>query len=315
MKAEASGGHGNTGHDPGKQAEKMEPRVCVVTGLSGAGKSTALRVFEDLGFFTVDGLPASLTEEVLKMASHPSMEHFRGIALGMDIRQNNFPHDFEAAISAMKKRNIEPWILFLEANHAAQMRRYAMTRRPHPLEKEGNALETAIITERTRLSALRDRADLVLDTSEFSIHDLRRAIQKIWNSSSGQPNRINVNILSFGFKFGIPQDADMVFDFRFLPNPFFLESLRPLSGRDKLVEDYIFSFPQADEFFSRLYEFIAYVLEKMENEGRYRVTIACGCTGGRHRSVAFAEKLSETLTRAGYMVSCEHRHISLPQTS
>ncbi|MBD5539297.1 MAG: RNase adapter RapZ [Desulfovibrio sp.] len=287
------------------------PRVSIVTGLSGAGKSTALRVFEDLRHLAVDGLPASLAPEMASMMQRESMRHFKGIALGMDIRQGNFLEELNAALSELSGIGIRPQLVFLEADDKTLMRRYAATRRPHPLEREGMGLEAALHAERERLKPLREMADLVLDTSRFSIHDLRRAIQKQWNREAGVGRTLRVNILSFGFKYGIPHEADMVFDLRFLPNPYFVEDLRRLSGRDKPVADYVFASPQASEYAAKLLDLLLFLLPQMEAEGRYRVTVALGCTGGRHRSVALAEHLAQAVRQAGYPVTLEHRHLEL----
>lgn len=287
------------------------PRVSIVTGLSGAGKSTALRVFEDLRQLAVDGLPASLAPEMAAMMQRESMRHFTGIALGMDIRQGNFLEELNAALSELSGMGIRPQLVFLEADDKTLMRRYAATRRPHPLEREGMGLEAALHAERERLKPLRDMADLVLDTSRFSIHDLRRAIQKRWNHETGAGRSLRVNILSFGFKYGIPHEADMVFDLRFLPNPYFVDDLRPLSGRDKPVANYVFAAPEAREYAAKLLDLLLFLLPRMEAEGRYRVTVALGCTGGRHRSVAMAEYLAQSVRQAGYPVTLEHRHLEL----
>lgn len=285
--------------------------ACIVTGLSGAGKSTALQVFEDLRYFSVDGLPASLAPEMVGMMERPSMSHFKGIALGMDMRQNNFPDEINEALSAMTAKGIRPLLLFLEADVQELMRRYATTRRPHPLEREGMGLEAALSAERRSLRPLREMADLVIDTSHFSIHDLRRAIQKRWSGNKGKLRAIRVNVISFGFKYGVPREADLVFDLRFLPNPYFIESLRPLCGKDKAVADHVLASPAAQKFKSKLLDLLFFMLPLMEAEGRYRVAIAVGCTGGRHRSVAMAEEILQALLQADYPATLEHRHLEL----
>ena len=284
-------------------------QVCIVTGLSGAGKSTALRVFEDLRYFTVDGLPAGLAVEMVEMMRRGSMERFRGMALGMDMRQQDFLEELNVALAQLSEHGVRPILLFLEAGAQELMRRYATTRRPHPLEREGMGLEDALHEERTRLAPVREMADLVIDTSRFSIHDLRRAIQKRW--TSGKLRAIRVNVISFGFKYGVPREADFVFDLRFLPNPYFVEKLRPLSGKDKAVRDYVFASEAAQEFEKKLFDLVRFMLPQMEAEGRYRVAIAVGCTGGRHRSVATAEALFQMLRQADYPASIEHRHLEL----
>lgn len=286
-------------------------QVCIVTGLSGAGKSTALRVFEDLRYFTVDGLPAGLAVEMVEMMRRGSMERFRGMALGMDMRQQDFLEELNVALAQLSEHGVRPILLFLEAGAQELMRRYATTRRPHPLEREGMGLEDALHEERTRLAPVREMADLVIDTSRFSIHDLRRAIQKRWSRTSGKLRAIRVNVISFGFKYGVPREADFVFDLRFLPNPYFVEKLRPLSGKDKAVRDYVFASEAAQEFEKKLFDLVRFMLPQMEAEGRYRVAIAVGCTGGRHRSVATAEALFQMVRQADYPASIEHRHLEL----
>ena len=285
--------------------------VCIVTGLSGAGKSTALKVFEDMGHFVVDGLPASLAPEMVDMMSRPSMSHFKGIALGMDLRQSNFLDEINDALSDLAVVNIRPMLLFMECDAQELIRRYATTRRPHPLEREGMGLEASLLSERNSLSPLREMADLVIDTSRFSIHDLRRAIQKRWSDSKSKLRAIRVNVISFGFKYGVPREADFVFDLRFLTNPYFVEELRPMCGKDREVAQYVFEQPHAREFCVKLIDLLLFILPLMETEGRYRVTIAVGCTGGRHRSVAMAEEVTQALRQADYPVTLEHRHLEL----
>ena len=285
--------------------------VYIVTGLSGAGKSTALRVFEDLKFFTVDGLPASLAPEIIDMMHRPSMAHFRGIALGMDIRQSAFQEELARALEILATRSVKPRLWFITADVAVLIRRYAQTRRPHPLEKEGLGLEASIIAEQQQLLPLKEQADFVIDTSHYSIHDLRRLIQKTSTHGRTRLKGLRVNIISFGFKYGVPKEADFVFDLRFLTNPYFVETLRPLSGQDLAVQEYIFSNEVALTFREHIHQFFEFVLQQMEIEGRYRVAIAMGCTGGRHRSVAFAEELADFLRQADYPTSLEHRHLRL----
>jgi UPF0042 nucleotide-binding protein len=296
-----------------KKNSSGHTQVCIVTGLSGAGKSTALRVFEDLRYFTVDGLPASLALEMACMMERPSMSHFNGIALGMDMRQSNFPEEICTALDDMSAQDIKILLLFLEADTQELIRRYATTRRPHPLEGEGVGLEAALSEEYNSLKPLRDMADLVIDTSHFSIHDLRRAIQKRWSNNKNRLRTLRVNLISFGFKYGVPREADMVFDLRFLPNPYFVEELRSLSGKDSKVSEYVFASRNVLAFRDKLLELLFFMLPLMENEGRYRVAIAIGCTGGRHRSVAVAEDIFKSLRQADYLVSLEHRHLELNQ--
>ena len=282
-------------------------QVCIVTGLSGAGKSTALRVFEDLRYFTVDGLPAGLAVEMVEMMRRGSMERFRGMALGMDMRQQDFLEELNVALAQLSEHGVRPILLFLEAGAQELMRRYATTRRPHPLEREGMGLEDALHEERTRLAPVREMADLVIDTSRFSIHDLRRAIQKRWSRTSGKLRAIRVNVISFGFKYGIPPESDLVFDVRFLPNPYYEMSLRERNGTDPEVRDYVFRGGTADVLMRYLTGMIDFLLPRYIAEGKANLIISIGCTGGKHRSVAITEALSEHLRRQEYGVVTMHR--------
>lgn len=284
--------------------------VSIVTGLSGAGKSTVLQVFEDLGFFTVDGLPAGLAPDMVHLLTTAEDAAFKGIALGMDVRQGDLL-DIRQTLARLVAQGITPRLFFVTADDAVLMRRYAATRRPHPLEREGMGLEAALAEERRRLAPLIATADAVLDTTKFSIHDLRRAVQQLWGAELGERRMLKVNLISFGFKYGAPKEADMVFDLRFLPNPYFVEELSALSGKDPAVRNYVFAQPWARDFYTRFSEFIVSMLPLFNADGRYRLTVALGCTGGRHRSVAVAEALSDFLRRAGYTVNLEHRHLEL----
>ena len=284
--------------------------VCIVTGLSGAGKSTVLRVFEDMGFFTVDGLPAGLASDMVRLLRQAESSTFTGIALGMDVRQGDLL-DIEQTLMRLSVNNIRPRLLFATADAAVLMSRYAATRRPHPLEREGMGLEAALEAERQRLRPLLDMADILLDTSSFSIHDLRRVVQQHWGETQGLRHALKVNVISFGFKYGVPKEADLVFDLRFLPNPYFVEALRPLSGKDAAVREYVFDRPWVQEFRVRFFAFLQSLLPLYDADGRYRLSIAIGCTGGRHRSVSMTEELYAALQHSGYSISLEHRHLEL----
>lgn len=282
-------------------------QALIVTGLSGAGKSTALRVFEDLGYFAVDGLPAGVAPEVAAIMLREPMRRFPGMAMGLDTRTENFQADFTESWQKLHGLGFKPRLIFLEADDRALMQRYAQTRRPHPLESGGRSLEAAIAAERRLLRPLRDQAELVIDSSQLSIHDLRRYIQR--HVLAPKQRTMRVNLLSFGFKHGLPQDADFIFDLRFLANPYFVEHLRPLSGKDKEVADYVFADGQAVEFRDKLLDLLLYSLGRLEEEGRYRVTVALGCTGGRHRSVALVEDVAKALRQAEYPLVVEHRDL------
>lgn len=287
--------------------------LCIVTGLSGSGKSTALRAFEDLGYFAVDGLPASLAPEIAAMMAKPEMLHFGGLAICMDMREANFLQEFDAVLPQLASLDSDLKLIFLEASDDSLLRRYASTRRPHPLERSGVGLKGAVELERCQLAPLRERADLVLDSSDCSIHDLRRKIHSHFgarNSSSGLPA---ITVISFGYKYGIPADSDFVFDLRFLDNPFFVDRLKAYSGLDRAVAAYVFQSGAAERFLELLAKLLRFVLVEMAGEGRKRVTFAFGCTGGRHRSVAVAERFAHMERQAGYHVVLEHRNIASEQ--
>jgi UPF0042 nucleotide-binding protein len=289
---------------PGK-----ELKIVILTGLSGSGKTTALRVFEDLGFFCVDGLPVSLVPKLINLFDEKGGQRYKGLALGMDVRQADLDTDWEATLALVKVKDTVPQIIFLEADTQELIRRYATTRRPHPLESSSRGLEQAVHEERACMTPLRDAADMVIDTTHFSIHELRRKLQEKWSSMGTNLGTLKVHVMSFGFKYGPPSEADMVFDLRFLPNPYFVKELREQTGKDSLVKDYVLAAEPGREFLTRLNEFLLYLLPLYVKEGRYRLTLAFGCTGGRHRSVAVAESIFDTLSKAGYNLSLEHRHI------
>ncbi|WP_421902312.1 RNase adapter RapZ [Maridesulfovibrio sp.] len=284
--------------------------VIVVSGLSGAGKSTVLRVFEDLRFFCVDGLPASMLPRLVELFNTRD-NAYRGLVLGMDLRQLEFSVDWEATREELTSKGYRPSILYLEARLPELVRRYATTRRLHPLESKDIGLEQALEKEKEILGEVRQQADVVIDTTTYSIHDLRRRIQEKWAELSEKTRGLRVHVMSFGFKHDVPTAADMVMDLRFLPNPYFEEELRPLSGQDKAISDYVLGTEPGSIFIEKYLDFLQYVLPLYEAEGRYRLTIAVGCTGGRHRSVATAERIFATLKDNGYSVSLEHKHIHL----
>lgn len=284
--------------------------MVVVTGISGSGKSTALKVFEDLGFFCIDGLPSGMSPKIAELILKQDSK-YRGLALGMDMRQPEFLEGWDTALEELAAMGITPQVLFLEARLGELMRRYATTRRPHPLESQSLGLEQALEQEKSLLDPIRANAELVLDTSDYSVHDLRRVIQTKWSAIEELGRGMRVHIITFGFKYGVPSEADFVFDLRFLPNPYFDASLRPLSGLDEAIADYVLGSEVGAKFNEKFLEFITYVLPLYADEGRYRITLALGCTGGRHRSVSVAESVLATLKEKGYAVTIEHRHMEL----
>jgi len=290
------------------RAKNLLP-VVILAGLSGSGKSTALNVFEDMGYFCVDGLPASLMPKLVGLFESQGGSPYKGLALGMDTRRSGLEAGWERVFEELKRAGPPVQLIFTEASTEEIMRRYATTRRPHPLEAEGYGLGEAVEEERRRMGSVRDVAALVVETTGFSVHDLRRQLQEKWKFLEGVGPSMKVHVMSFGFKYGIPAESDLLFDLRFLPNPYFDPALKPLSGQDKAVVDYVLGSPEGQAFLPKLQSFLLDLLPLYAGEGRYRLTIALGCTGGRHRSVAVAEAVFDTLRKAGYIMTLEHRHI------
>ncbi len=285
--------------------------IILLTGLSGAGKSTALNVLEDMRYFTVDGLPPELLPDMAKVLTNDTLPQYRGLIMGVDLRMPYAVRELEKSIDVLNIGGFAPRVFFVEANHGVIMSRYMTTRRPHPLESEGMGLEQAIHKERERLARIRELAWLVLDTSAWSIHDLRRHIQKKDEFLRETLRNFKLHLISFGFKYGIPAEADMMLDLRFLPNPYFEDDLRAMSGLEPPVSEYVLQSRPGSDFMPRLIDFFKYLLPLYESEGRYRLTIAFGCTGGRHRSVAVTEASAQSLKALGYAVTVEHRHLEL----
>ncbi len=297
--------------DQGIQHRNGSLVVLIVTGLSGAGKSTALNVFEDLGFFCVDGLPVSLTPTILELFSRENPKNYRGLALGMDLRQSDFASEWREVQAKLQQNNIPVQIVFLEAGADVLVRRYATTRRPHPLEGDKMGLEQALTREKQLLEPVRSQAQLVVDTSDFNIHDLRRVIKEKWEYLDSIFSGIRLHLISFGFKYGVPSEADMLLDLRFLPNPYFDPDLKGLSGKDETIASYVLDSESGKAFLDRTQDFLGFLIPLFQKEGRYRLTMAFGCTGGRHRSVAVTETVARYFRQKGHLVSVEHRHFEL----
>lgn len=244
------------------------------------------------------------------MMSRPAMSHYSGIALGMDLREQNFLNELEKALFNLQCHDMGVHLLFLEATDSDLLRRYALTRRTHPLEKSGLGLAHAIEEERAQLAPLRAMSDIIIDSTGFSIHDMKRAIHSHFSASGSIRHNLNVIVHSFGYKYGIPKDADYVFDMRCLPNPYFVEALKKYSGKEPEVANYIFQTVKAQDIAQKTLDYIQFLLQKIEEDGRNRVTIAFGCTGGRHRSVAMAERLADLLRNGHYQVVLEHQNLN-----
>jgi len=290
--------------------------LVVVTGLSGAGKSTALRALEDLGFFCVDNLPTSVLPETLAACDAGGMSL---VAFGIDVRVRSFLGDVGARLDALAgTASREIALLFLDASDEALLRRFSETRRPHPLstvpeagaERGALAVLDGVRLERDRLSPLRGRATHVIDTTTLSIHDLRRRIVSSFGPGAGEVPRMAVRFVSFGFKFGAPVDADLILDVRFLDNPNFVAELRHLPGTDPAIISYVLDGDETRQFVAKAKDLLAFTLPRYEREGKAYLTVAIGCTGGRHRSVVLADHLARELTRAtGFAIAVVHRDL------
>jgi UPF0042 nucleotide-binding protein len=285
-------------------------RLIVITGLSGAGKTQAIRALEDLGFFCVDNLPITLLPTFADLTLRATHE-FPRAAVVIDAREGSLLDDFPAAWEKIRAQpELNPALIFLEASDAALVRRFSETRRPHPLAP-GRSVAEGIEAERARLEPLRTLADSIIDTSDMTVHELRRAFLSDARGHAVRHGPV-VTLLSFGFKHGLPIDADLVFDVRFLPNPHFVPTLRPKSGRDKPVIAYLDQFPETAVFLEKTADLLRFLLPRYASEGKSYVTVAIGCTGGRHRSVAMAEALGERLADvAGIRLRVRHRDMAL----
>lgn len=277
-------------------------RILIVSGLSGSGKTVALRAVEDSGFYCVDNIPVSLISSLIGKISQQSGS--RHIAIGIDIREKEFLKDSNAAVALLKKK-FSLQILFLEAEPAVLVRRFKETRRPHPL---GGSLEEAIMAEKKVLSGLKANADRVIDTSTLSPHELRKLITSLYAPAAGHKD-LAVSIISFGFKYGIPQNIDLLFDVRFLPNPHFVPGLRELTGRDRKVSDFVFSQPTTKQFMKKVKDLLGFLIPHYIREGKSYLSIAFGCTGGRHRSPAIAEEISKFMAKGNLEPHIIHRDI------
>ncbi|MDA8192511.1 MAG: RNase adapter RapZ [Thermaerobacter sp.] len=284
----------------------MQPRLVIVTGLSGAGRTEAIRAFEDLGYFCVDNLPPSLVPKFADLIERsPDVQ---AAALVMDIRGGVFFAEMEEALNWLDQAPVAYQIVFLEADEEALIQRYKMARRRHPLEA-GTRLVEAIRQERGVLGELRGRADLVVNTTQLSPLQLRQRLSALFHLGGEGPS-FQVRLVSFGFKHGLPKDADLVFDVRFLPNPHYVDELRHLTGNDPAVDEYVMRFPGARDTLARLRDLLEFLLPQFKQEGKPLVTVAVGCTGGQHRSVVFANRLGVALEKAGDKVLVEHRDLA-----
>jgi UPF0042 nucleotide-binding protein len=281
-------------------------RIVIITGLSGSGKSTALKAMEDIGFFCVDNLPIVLLQKLLEIRAGASSEISK-IALVMDLREKSFVENHVKVISKLKKKGYNIDILYLEASDDILLQRFSVTRRAHPLSRAGTILES-IKLEREKLVSLRDAANDIIDTSHFNIHQLKDVIQKRYHSPLNG-KKITINLISFGYRFGLPHDADIVMDVRFLPNPYFVKDLKDFNGNDKGVETYVLKWDETKQFLNELYRLISFLMPLYEKEGKTYLNIALGCTGGKHRSVVILNQLKKYFVDQKFQVNINHRDI------
>lgn len=282
-------------------------QIVIVTGISGSGKSTAIRVLEDLGFYCIDNLPVTLIPRFLELCEN-SKEHIGRVALGIDVRERVSLHEYPTVFAELRKSGHRVEILFFEAADEVLVRRFSETRRPHPAALEGGVLQ-GIRVERERLAGLREQATQVVDTSATTVHELRDQLRQLLDRRAQPRTSPYVTVESFGYKYGVPIDADLMFDIRFLPNPFFVEELRARSGLEADVAAYVLRRPETERFLDQLSALLEFTLPLYVREGKSYLTIAVGCTGGRHRSVVIAEELGRRLTRWGYVTQVRHRDL------
>ena len=281
---------------------KHAAELVIITGMSGSGKASVLKAFEDLGYYCVDNLPVELIPRFAEMALQST--EIRRTALVVDVREGSKLEQLPAILKAVR-RTIPTKVAFLEASDAALLRRFSETRRPHPLGVDA-PVNASIKAERRHLASIRALADIVIDTSKFNVHELRAHITERFREQASEKS-ILVSCVSFGFRHGVPEEADLVFDVRFLPNPHFVPELRKLTGRDAKVARYVMQFPQTREFLDKVTDLLEFLLPHYIKEGKSYLTVAFGCTGGQHRSVFIAEEMKKRLEQQGYRTKSSHR--------
>ncbi|KAI3348153.1 RNase adapter RapZ [Clostridium botulinum] len=282
-------------------------RFVIVTGLSGAGKTQATRSLEDLGYFCVDNLPPKLINKFAELCSQ-GYGKIDKVALVIDIRGGVFFDDLFETLNYLKENEFKYEILFLDASDEVLIKRFKESRRSHPLSPDGRVLN-GIIQERSKLREIKDRADIIIDTSKYAIRDLREKMNEHYGDNIESEKQLSITVLSFGFKYGIPVDSDLVFDVRFIPNPFYIPELKQYSGNDKSVKDYVLKQEETITFVEKLQDMLEYLVPNYIKEGKRQLIISIGCTGGRHRSVAIANEIYERLNKGNYKAKIEHRDV------
>ena len=285
---------------------RRDAHVVILTGVAGSGKSTALRALEDAGFYCIDNLPIVFLDKLLELSAHTAGEVSR-IALVVDAREGRFLPDAPRIIEEVRRTGARVDVIFLDASDEALFRRFSETRRRHPLSGEGRSVPEAVAAERTTLAPLKAVAGEVVDTSQLNVHQLKELVYHRF--VEGQARRMGVTVVSFGFRYGIPTHADLVLDVRFLPNPYFVPDLKPLPGTDARVAEYVLAQPDARVFLDKSEDLCAFLLPRFRAEGKSYLTLAIGCTGGRHRSVALSAELARRLERQGNEVRVWHRDV------
>lgn len=282
-------------------------RFVIVTGMSGGGKSTAMKMLEDAGFYCADNMPVALIDKFAELLAMPN-SGIQKAALGLDVRADQSFKDVKKIIASLQASQYSVEVLFLEASDPILLKRYKETRRVHPLSADGDLMK-GITEERNLLASIRDTADYVIDTTNLLTRELKAELDRIFVNNE-KYNSLMINIMSFGFKHGIPQDADLVFDVRFLPNPFYLDELKHKTGLDKEVQDYVMAYPEAHEFLDKLSDMISFLIPNYVKEGKYQLVVAIGCTGGQHRSVTLAGELFNRFRDQGeYGLTLRHRDV------
>lgn len=284
-------------------------RFVIVTGMSGGGKRTALKMLEDAGFYCVDNLPVPLIGKFVELIATPNGE-IQKVALGLDVRADQNFDDAQKSLDKLRETGYIFEILFMDASDETLVKRYKESRRMHPLSSPGdNRIEDGIQKERQILQNIKDKSDYIIDTSKLLTRNLKEELDRIFVNNE-EYNSLMISVVSFGFKNGIPADADLVFDVRFLPNPFYIEELKHLTGNDKPVQDYVMQFDEAEVFLTKLIDMLEFLLPGYVNEGKYQLVIAIGCTGGQHRSVTLANELYKRMKNKGnYGLNLSHRDI------
>lgn len=284
-------------------------RLVIVTGMSGSGKSTVLKMMEDLGFYCVDNMPVSLIDKFVELLDMPNNE-IEKVVLGLDARADQFFEEALQVVMGLKEKGYPIEILFLDADDKTLMKRYKESRRIHPLEPKG-MIEDGIRKEREGLKVFREMADYVVDTTGLLTRDLKTGLDSFFVQDK-EYNSLMINVMSFGFKHGIPADVDLVFDVRFLPNPYYVEELRPKTGNDKEIQEFVMASGDAEVFLDKLEDMLMFLIPNYVKEGKYRLVIAIGCTGGKHRSVTLANALYERMkNRGSYGITVSHRDIDV----